>query len=221
MRVKAKPKYRNAVGDVIPSVTAALSELNKPALVRWANKLGLQGIDSIRYRDEIADVGTLTHYLIMCWLQQEIPDTSEFTSEQVDLANECFKKYLEWESRNPVKCVFSELPLISEKYQYGGTPDLYAVCSGELVLVDFKTSATGIFPEMMYQVSAYRRLVQEAGYRVSKTLILRLGRGSQEGAEEKIFTDYELDNGFEIFTRCLDIYRLKRGDEHLCTELIQ
>jgi len=220
MRVKAHPKYQNAAGDVIPSVTAALSELNKPALVSWANKLGLRGIDSNRYRDALADVGTLTHYLIMCWLQEEIPDTSEFTEEQIVLANECFKKYVEWEQKNPVKCIFSEKPLISERYQYGGTPDLYAVCTSELVLVDFKTSASGIFPEMMYQLSAYRNLVCEAGYRVTKAMILRLGRGSQEGAEEKTFTEYELDNGFEIFTRCLDIYRLKRGGEPLCTRLV-
>jgi len=221
MKGKAKEKYRNAAGDIIPSVTTALAELSKPALVRWANKMGLKGIDTNIYVDELADVGLLTHYFIMCHLQDEIPDVDEFSPEKVRLAEGCFKQYLDWEQRNPVRRILSEEPLVSEKYQFGGTPDLYAVCNKELILADFKTNATGIFPEMVYQVSAYRKLLVEAGYNVSKALILRLGRGTHEGADEKILSDHELDTGFEIFVRCLDIYRLKRGNEWLCTEIIQ
>jgi len=220
MRIKAKEYYKNAAGERVPSVTTALSELSKPALVRWANKLGLQGIDSDKYKNELADIGTLTHYFIVCRLQEIVPDVSEYTPEQVELAQGCFKQYTDWEAKNPIMCVFSEVPFISEKYQYGGTPDLYAVCNKELMLVDFKTSASGIFPEMVYQVAAYRQLLADAGYRTSKAIILRLGRGSNEGADEKIISTQELDNGFEIFTRCLDIYKLKRGEKAVCTAII-
>ena len=112
-----------------------------------------------------------------------------------------------------------EEPLVSEMYQYGGKPDLYAVCSEQLILADFKTNARGVFPEMIYQVAAYRQLLLEKGYGVEKAVILRLPRDSREGAEERILTSYELDTGFEIFLRCLDIYRLKRNEEFVCTEV--
>ena len=217
MRYKAKERYKNLAGEVIPSVTTALNELSKPALVPWANRLGLDGIDLNRYKDALADVGTLTHHLIVCRVTDELPEVDEFTPEQLSLAEGCFKKYLEWEQKNPVTCVFAEKPLISERYQYGGTPDLYAICNGRLMLVDFKTSASGIFTDMFYQVAAYRQLLLEDNCGVDGVSILRLGRGTQEGAEEKILTSYELDNGFEIFIRCLDIYRLKRGNVSVCT----
>lgn len=208
MRTKAKEHYRNAAGILLPGVTTALYILAKPALLRWANRLGLQGIDMDRYMDVLADIGTLTHYFIVCRLAEEIPEVSEYSPEQVKMAEDCFKKYLDWEGRNPVKPILVEERLVSERYQYGGRLDLYAVCGKDLVLADFKTNAKGIFPEMVYQVAAYRQLLTEAGYKVSKAVILRLGRTDPEGVEEKILTEAEMDIGFQVFIRCLEIYKL-------------
>lgn len=219
MRIRPKEKYKNAQGLEIPSVTTALNELNKPALVRWANKLGLDGIDASKYKDELADVGTLTHYFIMCRLTEEVPVVDEYTNEQIQLAQACYKQYVDWELRNPIRCIIAETPMISEVYQFGGTPDLYCLSSKDLMLVDFKTNAKGVFPEMIYQVAAYYHLLVEQGYKVTKCVILRLGRGSNEGAEERILTPHEIETGFEIFVRCLDIWRLKHGDDFLCTSL--
>jgi len=220
MKARAKEHYRNAAGEIIPSVTTVLNELNKPALVKWANKLGLQGVDSDRYKDELADIGTLTHYFIMCHLQEEVPNVSEYSPVQVDAAKACYKKYVDWELRNPVRPLLVEEALVSEKYQFGGRPDLFALCSGLFLLGDFKTNAKGIFPEMVYQVAAYRVLLIEQGYRVTRAVILRIGRDDPEGCEERILTPAELDSGFEIFARCLDIYNIKRGNKPLCTALI-
>jgi hypothetical protein len=210
MRIKSKEHYKNSSGIIIPSVTTVLNILAKPALIRWANRLGLEGIDMDKYKDELADIGTLTHYLIMCRLREEIPETNEFTPEQLELAQGCFKKYIEWEGKNPIRPILVEERLVSEQYQYGGQPDLYALCiNGGLMLADFKTNAKGIFPEMIYQVAAYRQLLLEAGYKVSKAVILRLGRTDLEGAEEKILSTDELDVGLKIFLHSLEIYRLQ------------
>lgn len=212
MRIRARERYKNAAGIVVPSVTTALSILAKPALIRWANRLGLQGIDSDKYKDELADVGTLTHYLIMCRLREEIPETDEFTPEQLELAQGCFKKYVEWENKNPLKPILVEERLVSERYQYGGQLDLYALCvNGGLMLADFKTNAKGIFPEMIYQVAAYRQLLLEAGYRISRAVILRLGRTDLEGAEEKVLSAEELNVGLQVFLHALEIHRLQLG----------
>jgi hypothetical protein len=212
MRIKAKPKYKNSSGLTVPSVTTALGELSKPALIKWANRMGLEGIDVDKYKDELADIGTLTHYLIISRLKEEVPDVNEFTPEQLKLAESCYRRYVDWEGRNPVKCIFAEEPLVSEIYQYGGQPDLYAVCHSDLILADFKTNARGIFPEMIYQVAAYRQLLIENGYKITKAVILRIGRGTDEGVDEKILTASEMNNGFEIFMRSLEIYKLKRGE---------
>ena len=209
MRIKAKVSYKNAAGNTIPSTTTATGILDKPALVRWANRMGLQGIDSNKYKDILADIGTLSHYFVTCRLQDEIPEVDEFTPEQVNSAQICYKKYVDWENRNPVTPILIEEPLVSEIYQYGGQPDLYGVSNGIFLLADFKTGG-GIYPEMIYQVAAYRQLLSENGFPVGKVVILRIGRDENEGVDEKIISEHELDNGFEIFTHCLEIYRLTR-----------
>ncbi len=209
-KVMAKKKYVNAGGIVIPSVTTALAIIDKPALVRWANRMGLQGIDTNKYKDELAEVGTLAHYFIMCRLSEELPDVSEYSPNQVKASMKCYDKFIDWESRNPVKPLLIEHEMVSERYQYGGCIDLYCLSCGELMLCDFKTGK-GIYPEMIYQVAAYRNLLQESGFTVSKIIILRIGRDDTEGAEEKILTPSQLDVGFEVFLHTLEIHRLTKG----------
>ena len=53
-RAKPHTVYRTADGQRVPGVTTVLGILNKPALIKWANNLGLQGIDSATYVDETA-----------------------------------------------------------------------------------------------------------------------------------------------------------------------
>lgn len=209
MRIKAKEKYFDQDGIQIPSVTTALGVLAKPALIKWANRIGLEGIELDKYKDELADIGTLTHYLIMCNLKDEEPYLDEYTQEQINMAKDCYKKFEAWFKINPVKSIIAEEPLVSEEYKYGGTLDLYALCRGELLLVDFKTNAIGVFPEMIYQVAAYRNLLKEKGYLIHRAIILRLGRGTTEGAEERTLTREELDKGFEIFKHTLIIHQLR------------
>ncbi len=216
-KAKAKETYRNAAGEAIPGVTTALNELNKPALVVWANRLGLQGIDSRKYVDELADIGTLTHYFIMCRLQEEVPDVDEYSAAHIRAAQACYKKYIDWELKNPLKPILVEEAFVSEKYQYGGRPDLYALSGKCFLLGDFKTNAKGIYPEMVYQVAAYKYLLIEHGFTVTNAVILRIGRDDPEGFDEKVLTEAELDSGFEIFLRCLDIYRMKKGLKPVCT----
>ena len=83
---KAHTQYKLASGTKVPGVTTVLSLLNKPALVKWANNLGLQGIDSNKYRDAAADIGTLAHAMIQAHLQNEKLDTSQYSAQQIDLA---------------------------------------------------------------------------------------------------------------------------------------
>ena len=60
---KAHIRYKLKDGTVVPGATTITGLLNKPFLITWANRLGLEGIDSTKYRDAAADIGTLAHQI--------------------------------------------------------------------------------------------------------------------------------------------------------------
>ena len=204
---RAHTIYKLQDGAIVPGVTTILGILNKPALVPWANKLGLQGIDSSKYVDEKAKIGTLAHQMIADYLKGVTTDTSEYSKVQIDQAENATLSFFEWEKTHPIEPILIEERIVSEEYGFGGTIDCLARLNGELCLIDFKTSR-GIFPEMLIQVVAYRQLLIESGYDVTKINILRIGRTEDEGFEERLVN--HLDKRWEIFLHCLEIYRLNK-----------
>ena len=204
---RAHTIYKLQDGTIVPGVTTILGILNKPALVPWANKLGLQGIDSSKYVDEKAKIGTLAHQMIADYLKGVTTDTSEYSKVQIDQAENATLSFFEWEKTHPIEPILIEERIVSEEYGFGGTIDCLARLNGELCLIDFKTSR-GIFPEMLIQVVAYRQLLIESGYDVTKINILRIGRTEDEGFEERLVN--HLDKRWEIFLHCLEIYRLQK-----------
>lgn len=206
-RTRAHITYKAEDGLTVPGVTTVLGILNKPALVKWANNLGLQGIDSSKYTDEKAAIGTLAHQMIADYLKGDRTDTSEYSQVQIAQAENALLSFLEWETTHPITVVMCEKPMVSELYRFGGTVDCVGVINDSLCLVDFKTSG-GIYPEMMVQVAAYRQLVREAGHEVQQVFILRIGRTEDEGFEERRVND--LDKRWQIFLHALAIYRLQK-----------
>jgi hypothetical protein len=206
-KTQAHIQYQLADGTPVPGVTTVLnSVLAKPALIQWAWELGRQGLDWKEVRDSAGDVGTLAHYLIMCTLKGEAPDTSEYSQADIQKANNCLAKFKSWLKEHPVSPVMIETPLVSEEYKYGGTLDLFAEYNGDFILVDFKT-AKAIYDEYFYQLAAYRHLLEEQGWPVANARILRIGRDESEGFEEVVRTSLETE--WEIFLRCLEIYKLR------------
>jgi hypothetical protein len=207
-KVRAHTRYYLADGTYVPGVTTVLNLLNKPALVGWANRMGLQGIDTNKYVDSKAEVGTCAHYMIECELKKEKPDLSEYSPATVDAAENSYLKFIDWMSNKEFKLLGSEKQLVSEKYRYGGTVDVYCSLMGEKTLLDIKTSGSGIWPEMRHQVAAYRQLLLEEGNDVDQVMIIRVGRDDSEGFEtEKIG---KLDLHFELFKHLLEIYRIQK-----------
>uniref|UniRef100_A0A6M3IGB9 PD-(D/E)XK nuclease superfamily protein n=1 Tax=viral metagenome TaxID=1070528 RepID=A0A6M3IGB9_9ZZZZ len=213
-----KPKgtrtiYKDSEGTRVPGATTVIGMLAKPALVAWANKLGLQGIDSTKYVDNLADIGTLAHHLILCRHKGEMADTSDYSENQIELAFNCLKSYTFWEDQHTIKPLLVEAELVSETLKYGGTPDLYCELDGELTLLDFKTGKA-LYSEVMYQLAAYRNLLNDYGYKVDKCTALRIGRDDSEGFEVKVGKD--MDTAFDIFMCCLDLYYgIKKYDKIL------
>ena len=93
---RAHIRYELPDGTKVPGVTTVLGVLNKPALIIWANRLGLQGIDSSKYRDEMADIGTLAHQMIVDYFKGEKTNTDEYSKSQIDAAENCLLSFWEW-----------------------------------------------------------------------------------------------------------------------------
>lgn len=204
---KAHVVYKTSDGKRVPGATTITGLLNKPYLVKWANNLGLEGIDSSKYTDEAASIGTLAHQMVQDHLQKRPTVMSNYSANQIDLAQNSFLSYLHWEEGHKVEPIICEVPLVSEMRLYGGTVDCYCLLDGVPTIVDFKTGKA-IYDEYFVQVAAYKELLIEHGYPVEQIKILRIGRDETEGFEERTVTDAR--DYMTIFEDLLDIYYLKK-----------
>lgn len=215
-KAKAHTIYKTSKGRV-PGVTTITGVLAKPALVPWANKLGLQGVEVAKYVDDLAEIGTLAHYMIECHVKNQIvvneiikPDLSDYSKNQIDSAETSFLKYLDWENKNDVKYIASELQLVSENHQYGGQVDIYAEVNGKKTLIDIKT-CKAIYSDHYLQVGGgYAILLEENGYKVDDVRIVRVGRSEEEGHEAEDKQVPLIDVNKKKFLLCREIYELNK-----------
>ena len=212
-KLKAHIRYRLEDKTIVPGVTTVLGLLNKPALVPWANKLGLKGIDVSKYVDDKADIGTLAHAMVTDHLTGKKTDFSDFDPKQIEQAENSFLSYLEWEKEHPIKALFVEKPFVHETLRFGGTEDIYCTLKEHNELIDLKTGA-GIYAEHVYQASALMVLIQAYDYPVDKVRILNIPRTEDESFIEKVCSEKELEDGWEIFQCLLKIYYLKKGNKN-------
>jgi hypothetical protein len=210
---KAHTSYFNKDGIRVPGCTTITGVMDKPALVAWANRIGLEGIEVGKYVDGLASIGTLAHYMIECRLTGKEADLGDYSLNQIEAAKIPYGKFLDWAKKNNLKredFAVSEGQLVSEKYQFGGTVDICAVLHGKATLIDIKT-CKGIFGEHKTQVAGgYRLLCEEAGYGAEQILILRIGRDESEGFEEVWVNKAESDLHVERFKICRQLYDINK-----------
>ena len=208
-KAKQHTVYKNAAGKRVCGTTTITGVLNKPALIGWANRLGLEGIEVGKYVDDLASIGTLGHYLIECHIKDETPYLDDYSKNQIASAETVLLKFLDWEKHHAVKYVESEIALVSEKYQYGGTIDILAYVDDVLTLIDIKT-CKAIYKDHYLQVGGgYFPLLVEHDYKVQDAVILRVGRSEDEGLDAEIKKISNLPKWQEMFLNCRDIYNLK------------
>lgn len=204
---KAHTIYKTSEGKRVPGATTITGLLNKPYLITWANRLGLEGIDSTKYRDEAANIGTLAHAMIQAHLEGETLDFNEYSPLDVDLAENAVISYFEWEKQHIVEPIMCEVPLVSDSDLFGGTIDCYCNLDGVPTLLDFKTGKA-IYDEYFVQLAGYKELLEQHGCPVEQCRILRVGRDETEGFEERTVTDTK--KYFQIFKNLLEIYYIKK-----------
>jgi hypothetical protein len=198
-------------GKRVPGVTTVINLRAKPALVKWANNLGLQGIDSSKFVDDKASIGTLAHEMILNHFAGKETDVKDYTPNQVDSAENSMLSFFSWKEGKTIEPILMESQMTSLA-GFGGTIDLYCVLNGKKTLVDFKTGS-GIYDEHYYQLCAYRHLLIENGNDVEQARILNIPRSEDEKFKEEVYADFQL--GWDWFSTMLKIYQLekRRGKE--------
>jgi hypothetical protein len=156
--------YTDGSGKKYPSVTTVLDVVAyaKP-IVQWANNLGFQ---RKKYDDELkrtADQGTYVHSMLQCIVDPsrgEMPVVLDpIMDYHVRKRVKGFRYMLE-QNEGQWKNIFTEKPMISHKYEMGGTMDWFAEWRGKTTLFDFKT-ATGVRTKHLLQLGGYYLLCQE------------------------------------------------------------
>jgi hypothetical protein len=209
-KVHAHQRYYKKDGTLVPSVTTITGLLDKPALGTWHNRLGLQGIDSSKYVDETAEIGTLAHYLIQCELGGEKPELDDYTPAQLERAQYPLRSFQAWLKDHHLRPHYLEKPLVSENHQYGGTIDFGGHINKKRALLDFKTSKK-VYPEHRIQVAAYWQLLLEHGHEIDEVWILQIGRQDDEGFGAHLVSRSELEKRWEMFRHLRAFYDLKKA----------
>lgn len=153
-KVTGRPKegYRNAAGEKIPGCTTIVGRFkDSGALIYWAWNCGREGKDIRAEKDNAADAGSCAHEMIDCHLHQRTFQHAGWDALAVGKAEHCFLGYLDWAEQNSLKVEASEVSLVSEVHQFGGTFDA-VLRGGHLRLLDYKTS-NGVYPDMLIQVA--------------------------------------------------------------------
>ena len=213
-------RYKNSSNKIIPSVTTIIGTnlgWNTRILMAWQNRLWEQGKDPRKTSEEACTIGTVTHDLIEHWIMGQ--DNYEADEGVDDLtvieASEGLREYIKWSEETQVDYLESEIRLISEEYQFGGTADSIAMIDGETVLIDFKTSK-GVYTEHIIQLGAYRQIIEETtDYKIDRCMVIRIAKGELKDGEQRIQPHYiensAVDLGWETFKIARDLHEKNKA----------
>jgi hypothetical protein len=208
-RYRLKPTDGRKKGQIVPGVSTIVGVLDKPALVYWANKIGLKGIEVRKFVDDKADIGTLGHALIIDKLLGRETDTSDYSANQISSAENACLSFYEWQKEHDLDIISAEVPLVSEKYRYGGQYDIYGMIDGTKELLDLKTGS-GIWEEAYYQIGGYAIMLEEQNCLVERARILNIPRSEDENFQEVVISGRVMELSKAMFLDCLRIYNRKK-----------
>lgn len=208
--------YKATDGKRVPSVTTITGRFkDSGALIAWAWKQGIDGKDFRKSRDDAAGAGTLAHALVDADIhnaEPRLPNAAalNMSLEDYDIAMEAahvaLGAFRDWRAAVNLEIVATEVPLISERYRFGGTLDAIGRVAGKLALIDFKTGK--LYSDHVVQVSAYRALWEECREgKIEALHLLRIGREFGDFAHHS-WPLAVLDTGWEAFRLMRELYDL-------------
>jgi hypothetical protein len=213
---RPKDGYRNAAGQIVPGTHDPIKRfMQSGALIQWAYKRGKEGL--ALYDGKAVNIGTAVHMMAEMDLQGRSLEDIDYYAEQTlngeqrEVAVCCFAGFRAWREQFQVRPIAQEIPMVSERNQYGGTPDTIAVVGNGLGLLDFKTSAKGeVYPDMLLAMAAHGKLWLENHPDQPLTGGYHLIVLPKDGSPFKHFHYADLDAYWELFKLYLQAYRLDK-----------
>ena len=126
----------------LPFVTTLIGMLDKPALLKWANKIGLEGKSLDDARTEFKTKGSNWHMQIEDYLKHDKPFVDVSFGE----------RFAEWLSDKEVLDVEKS---VATEY-FCGRLDIRYRQNGLIFLADFKSNQKTVYYENKLQLAAYR-----------------------------------------------------------------
>tara|TARA_R100001510_G_scaffold50005_2_gene48718 strand:- start:6553 stop:7275 length:723 start_codon:yes stop_codon:yes gene_type:complete len=191
----------------VPTTTQILSRYkNSTPLIIWANRLGLDGKDYFTELKNAGDIGTALHD----YAEMEVKGEYYELPKDEKILN-CYNQFIQWWEQQKYDVTWTEKHFCSEKYLYGGTPDLLV---NENTLIDFKTSK-GIYSDYLLQGSAYRQLIEEnSNYKIEKFVVCRFPKDNTD-TEIREFSKEDLDTAFAYFSLLREAFDLDKQINNL------
>jgi len=191
-----------------PAVSTVNSCLHPRGLFWWHWQNGAEGRKFGEGATPAKEIGTEVHEMVEAFLHGDpLPDATTLE------AMRAFEAFEDWWEANTFEIIATEIPLVSERYRFGGTVDtILRDRRGRICLGDWKTS-NGIYGEYLRQVAAYGVLWEEnnpdqpldGGYHVV--------RFSKEHGDMEHRHFNELDDARELFLLLRRAYDLNKTVE--------
>ena len=212
---RPKNGYFNAAGAPVPGTHDPIKRyMDHTALMIWAHKQGQAGLPL--YQRSAIDIGATVHGMAELDLKGRPDREIEAYCHQCLAAPDhlraawsAFAAFRAWRQQCQVRAIALERAMVSETWQYGGTPDTIAMINGGLGLVDFKTSARP-FPDHLVALAAHGKLWEENNpqHRLSSYHLICLPKDGSDFAHHAYA---DLAPQWELFRLWLEAYRLEKG----------
>lgn len=209
----ASHKYWIVTGDArsqVTSVTGGLKVLDKPALISWAERQGIEGalrleragelegvpveeaINLVRLhrvgadakRDAGADRGTAVHQALRTYCEIGTPPKITDFEPQVRGYVQALCRWLLLMEPTPI---LVERIVGSPTHGFAGRFDLLAEIDGRLILVDLKTS-NRVYAEHHLQMAGYELALRECGYETDGSVVVCVGENGGFVADRGLAT---------------------------------
>lgn len=193
--------YKTPTGELYPSVTTILSEMNKKSIMEWRNRVGNE--EANRVSSRASNRGTKVHkicedYLLGNSLTMPSPLIKEMFFQ--------LKPHID-EKINNIHAI--ESAMFSHKLKMAGTVDLIAEYDGELSIIDYKTSSKLKREEhilnYLFQTTIYSLMLEEMTGLKAKQIVIMIA--VEENNSPQIFVKRRK----EYINPLLDFLRHRSG----------
>jgi len=166
--------------------------------------------DYRKARDTAAGVGTIVHERVDCHVRgrefNPVPFITPDMPDPIEASKLGFEAFLQWAGSTNFKLVEGEVQLVSNQFNYGGTPDVCLV-RGFQELGDWKSG--DIYAEQVLpQLAAYRQLLVENGRQVGEGAHAISINKKTGGFTHRYFTPGEMAKGWKAFLLMNELYQL-------------